>query len=373
MVTFIIGCIFALLALIAIGLQRTYYHIPVKELKRRARKGDQLAEFLYKPVSYGVGLKALLWGLVIIFSSIALVCFSRATTPWFAFFLTAFFIWLGFLWLPSSQLTGFGAKLAIWSTPTITWLVRTLQPLLDRIAVFVRKRRPLRLHTGLYQKEDLVALLEQQKSQPDSRISNGEIALLQHALSFGDKQVRDVLVPRRAVRTVHTDDTIGPLLMDELHKSGYSRFPVFDAEQDVAVGTLYMKDLVRARQGGKVRNVVRPEVFYVSEDFTLYQALQAFLKTKHHLFIVVNGFEEIVGIITIEDILEQVIGRQIVDEFDQYESMREVAKAGAEKDRVARKKAKQSVETVKEEKTVVESKEMNANTSKDNLNPRASK
>lgn len=340
MTLLIIGAVFAVLALVAIGLMRTYYNIPIKELKRRARRGDHLAEFLYRPVAYGVNLKVLLWFLIIVFSALSFVCFARATEPWFAFFLIAFFIWLGFLWIPSSQLTGAGARLAIWLTPAITWLVRLLNPILDKMTAFVRKHRPVHFHTGLFQKEDLVQLLEAQKDQADNRISDGEITLLQHALSFGDKLVSDVLVPRRAVRMVSSSETIGPLLMDELHKSGYSRFPVYDDDETgVVVGTLFMKDLIKASHGGKVAKVVRPEIFYVHEDFTLYQALQAFLKTKHHLFVVVNDFEEIVGIITIEDILEQVIGRQIVDEFDQYENMREVAHVKAKKEHAANKKA----------------------------------
>jgi CBS domain containing-hemolysin-like protein len=71
---------------------------------------------------------------------------------------------------------------------------------------------------------------------------------------------------------------------------------------------------------------------YVHEDFSLYQTLQAFLKTKQHLFLVVNSFEELVGIITIEDVLEQMIGRAIVDEFDRYDDMRAVAAAAAHKE-----------------------------------------
>ncbi|MGB4759563.1 MAG: CBS domain-containing protein [Candidatus Saccharimonadales bacterium] len=348
MFTLVFGSVFAVFALVAIGLQRTYYHIPVKELKRRARGGDQLAEFLYRPLAYGVSLKGLLWGMVIIFSSLAFVCFAKATAAWFAFFLIAFFIWLGFLWIPSGQLTSFGARIAIWLTPAMTWLVRVLHPVIDWLAAFVRKHRPLHVHTGLYEKEDLVELLEQQKHQADSKISAGEIAMLQHALTFGDKRVRDVLVPRRAVRLVSGDETIGPLLMDELHKSGYSRFPVYGEKQESIVGTLYMRDMLHAKQGGKVASVARSDVFYVNEEFTLYQALQAFLKTKHHLFVVVNSFEEFVGIITIEDILEQVIGRQIVDEFDQYDNMREVAAAAAKKDNHDRKKANKHVEKVVE-------------------------
>jgi CBS domain containing-hemolysin-like protein len=78
----------------------------------------------------------------------------------------------------------------------------------------------------------------------------------------------------------------------------------------------------------------------VHEDFTLYQALQAFLKTKHHLFLVVNSFEELVGILTIEDVLEQMIGKPIVDEFDRYDDLRAVAAAAAHKDHTEHKKDK---------------------------------
>ncbi len=77
---------------------------------------------------------------------------------------------------------------------------------------------------------------------------------------------------------------------------------------------------------------------YVHEDFTLMRVLQAFLKTKRHLFLVVNSFEELVGIITIEDVLEQMIGRPIVDEFDKYDDLRAVAAAAAKKEHAEHRK-----------------------------------
>jgi CBS domain containing-hemolysin-like protein len=101
---------------------------------------------------------------------------------------------------------------------------------------------------------------------------------------------------------------------------------------------LYLHDLVAQKASGSVRDIMRRKVTYVHEDFTLYQTLQAFIKTKQHLFVVVNSFEEYVGIITIEDVLERVIGKLIVDEFDRYDDLRAVAAAAARKDHAAHDK-----------------------------------
>lgn len=330
------GIIFAAITLLAIGLQRTYDHYPVKELKRRARNGDPLANILYKPVSYGVSLRLFMWSVIVISSALAFVLLSKSLDGWFAIAIVAFLIWLGYLWIPSRNLNAISEKIAIYCTPFINWVLNYLYPLFDKIATFMRRNRYLSIKTNLYEKEDIYDLLDRQKDIEDNRISQHDITLLQHVLQFSDKYVRDVYVPMRVVQVIDTNEAIGPKLMDELYKSGYSRFPVFEDDKTNIVGTLYMKDLVHKKSKGHVRDVVRPEVFYVHEDFTLQQALQAFLKTKHHLFVVVNAFEEFVGIVTIEDIIEALIGKQIVDEFDTYESVRAVAQAAAKKEHVER-------------------------------------
>jgi CBS domain containing-hemolysin-like protein len=351
--TLFFGVLFAGITLLAIGLQRTYYHYPVKELRRRARSDDQLAQILYKPVSYGVSLQVLLWIIVIGSAALSFVLLSRAFEPWFAVIIVGFLLWLGFLWLPSSRLTSVSIHIVTWATPVVTWVLNYLHPILEWVGNFFRKHRHISIRTNLYEKEDLVELLEKQRELPDNRIHKADIDLLQNALQFGDKQVCDVYVPLRTVTLVNAAEAIGPKLMDDLYKSGYSRFPVYEGEQSNVIATLYMKDLVKRKSGGYVRDVMREEVFYVHEDFTLQQALQAFLRTKHHLFVVVNSFEEFVGIITIEDILEEVIGRQIVDEFDKYEDMRAVAAAAAKVDHEANKKSG-AEPTIEDEAALVE-------------------
>jgi len=70
-------------------------------------------------------------------------------------------------------------------------------------------------------------------------------------------------------------------------------------------------------------------VYYVNQDQTLDHALAAFIKTRHHLFIVVNGYRETAGILTLEDVMEALLGKEIVDEYDVHDDLRIVAARSA--------------------------------------------
>lgn len=347
MILFIVALALAGLALLCIALRKTYAIVPPKELKRQARAGDALAKVLYRAVAYGTSLPLLLWTIIIIATAASFVILSQIVPPFLAFVTEVLIIGYGFVWMPHGDVSQIGVKVVVWLTPAVTWLLSHLQPLFGRIGNWLAAHRPVTLHTGLYEREDFLALLERQRGQEDSRFSGDELSLLAHALTYSEKIVSDVMVPRKVVRSVKADEAIGPIMMGELHDSGHSRFPVYQDSEENIVGTLFLRDLVNARKGGHVRNIMDASVFYVHEDYTLEQALHAFLKTKRHMFIVVNGFEEFVGIITIEDILEQVIGHKIIDEFDHYDDMRAVALHQAEKEHKTRKKAAETVAETK--------------------------
>lgn len=326
MLVFILLLVLAGLAFLGIGLQKSYGHVGRKELRRRARRADPLAMVFYRVVAYGMSLRMFLWLLVGISSAAFFVVLSRSVSSvWLALFWSLLLIAIGFMWLPYRPVSKFSLRVAKRLTPVIANILHYAHPILDYIGSFIRRHRQVHIHTGLYQKEDLIELINQQAAQADNRISKEELQLARHALTFGNKLVRDYMTPRRVVRMVAATDTIGPVLMGELHNSGHSRFPVYQDKPEHLVGTLYLRDLIDVASGGRVRDVMKKEVYYIHEEQPLYDALQAFLKTKHHLFIVVNSFEEYVGIITVEDVLEQIIGRPIVDEFDQYDDLRSVA------------------------------------------------
>lgn len=157
-------------------------------------------------------------------------------------------------------------------------------------------------------------------------VSSDEFERLVANLSFDEKKVADVMTPRSMIEAVPLGETLGPLVIDELYKTGHSRFPVFDGDLDHIVGMLYLHDLLDLRKGSQpTQKAMQTKVYFVREDRDLSHALHGFLKTKHHLFVVVNEYRETVGLISLEDVIEALLGVKITDEFDAFNDLRAVA------------------------------------------------
>jgi CBS domain containing-hemolysin-like protein len=144
-------------------------------------------------------------------------------------------------------------------------------------------------------------------------------------LAFGDKQAADILQPRKHTYLINADDSIGPILLDQLHKSGQASFLVYKDKKDNIVGSLTMHDAVAARQGGRVFDLIRNDLAFVHEDFGLKQVLTAFQKTGQHVVLVVNKFEEFLGVITLDDLLKELVGEQEPVLVENYENRSTVA------------------------------------------------
>ncbi len=332
MVVPIVLTILLVITLLAASLRSVYGAVPVKELKRRANKGDQFARIIHEVSRHGLTGDFFLLSISIVGSAFIVVLLADSLPIFTAAVLASLLIVLVIHVLPKHAPKPF-RKVAFKVSPYLAKFLVKIRPATNFFARIFRKYRPITIHTGLYDKEDLIDLLQTQKVVATNRIETTELDIAAHALVFGEKKVLDYMVPNRTVHFVKTDDSIGPILLNELHESGFSRFPVRD-EEDKIVGTLYLRDLVeKQRTFGIVGNVMNKSVYYVNASAPLEHVFRAFMSTKHHLFIVVNEFEEVVGIITIEDVIEQVLGRKIVDEFDRYDDMRAVAAGEAEIDK----------------------------------------
>jgi CBS domain containing-hemolysin-like protein len=194
---------------------------------------------------------------------------------------------------------------------------------------WVRTITPTNASPKLASREELRELVVQSAGV----VTPDEAALITASLDFDDKLVSDIMTPKSVVDTISRTEILGPLVLDDLHKTGHSRFPVIDGDIDHIVGMLYLRDVLTLdgskKHTSKVESAMSKHVFYIRQDHTLSQALKAFLKTHHHLFVVINEYRETVGIVTLEDTIEALLGKRILDEFDAHDDMRAVAERNA--------------------------------------------
>ena len=158
-------------------------------------------------------------------------------------------------------------------------------------------------------------------------LSDNEKLLLSHGLSFADQTVESIMTPKSMIKSIKKDEFLGPLVLSEIHELGHSRLPVIDADIDHVVGVLHISDLLSldVKRSVTAEKAMEAKVFYIRYDDNLEHALAAIIQSRHHLFVVINNHRETVGLLTLEDVIEKLIGRKIMDEDDNHENLRLVA------------------------------------------------
>lgn len=323
---FIAQIVVLLLVVVAAGVKSLRFapsEVTDYELQRQVAKGRDAA-IAEDRLRKERGLLLALQQVVLLLFMVVIIVVLRGAYDFIASIFFAL-VWLIIIEFLGSQqfLRSFAEELADKYQMQILKVANFLRPVLKFITY---KQLFETRQATFYSKEEIINSLDHDHGV----LSKEEIILVKQALAYGDKTIKDVMTPRSVICFVEKTDTVGPILLDKLHKSGQSRFPVVVKDLDHVVGMLYMHDLVPLKASAKaVADVMQDKVYYVNQDKTLEHVLQAFLRTRRHLFIVVNEFEETTGVISIEDILEQLIGRKIVDEFDRYQDLRAVAKLAA--------------------------------------------
>ncbi len=152
-------------------------------------------------------------------------------------------------------------------------------------------------------------------------IETEERALIHSIIEFGDTVVREVMVPRTDMVTIGTDETVEDALETAL-AAGRSRLPAVEQRIDDVVGIAYTKDLIRVERGGNgadpVGDHVR-EARFVPETKRVADLMREMQSDKFHLAVVVDEYGGTAGLVTLEDLIEELVG-EIVDEFDVEET-----------------------------------------------------
>ena len=165
---------------------------------------------------------------------------------------------------------------------------------------------------------DLAELIEHLRGASERGLFDGDaLVMLEGVLAVADMQVRDIMVPRSQMVFALRDES-PEQLVDLVVESGHSRFPVIGEDRDQILGVLLAKDLLRLHKAGnesfEIREYMRP-VMFVPESKRLNVLLKEFRSNHNHIAMVVDEYGGVCGLVTIEDVIEQIVG-EIDDEHD---------------------------------------------------------
>ena len=313
------------------GLTLGYFSLNIDDLKRKADLGNREAAKVYNIRKDGnLLLCTLLIGNVAVNSSLSIFLGSISSGVVAGLLATTLIVLFGEI-LPQAFFSRYALKIGA----KLAWLTLIFEVIFyiicKPIALFLDKILGSELPT-IYSKKELVKIIEQHEDMPESMIDKDEEKILKGALSYSDKKVKDIMTPRTEMVLLKYNKKLNKKSIFELSLTGHSRIPVYKKNEDDIIGILYVKDLINSDLENKtVGDIARGNVIFVDPDRLLDDLLNDFKKTKSHLFIVMNHYGGVDGLVTIEDVIEEIIGDEIVDEFDRYENLQKRAKIKTKK------------------------------------------
>lgn len=228
--------------------------------------------------------------------------------------------------IPKSLGVTYANTLAPRLSIVIEFLIKILWPFV-KMSVLITKLWGKNAHLNFPTEDDLKSLAE--LTHQGGSILPEEAEIVSNALRLDDMRVGEIMTPKSVVQEMPDTTVLGEIDLDSEYWH-YSRLPVYtEGDPDNIVGVALRSDvsmaLLRSEGDKTLRSImVAPDT--VSEDMYLNELLKRFIITRRHLFCVKNEQHEYTGIVTLEDIIESLIGEEIVDELDIHEDMQELAK-----------------------------------------------
>jgi putative hemolysin len=221
-------------------------------------------------------------------------------------------------WLVESQVAARPEAWALRLTLVARVLMFTLSPLLALPLLLSRRANDVHDAAGTVTEDDLKSLVE--AGQQEGVFEQGEQKMIFSIFRLGDTLVREIMVPRIDIKALDSEMSLHEAV-DVFLESGHSRIPVYKESIDNLLGFIYAKDLLRVWQEGGDRDslsdLMRPAHF-VPESKKVDELLAELQADRVHIAIVVDEYGGVAGLVTLEDIVEEIVG-EIMDEYDQAE------------------------------------------------------
>jgi metal transporter CNNM len=311
------------------GLNLGIMSLTPQDLRRKAMHGNEAAKRIYPIRKQGNQLlTTVLLGNVAV-NAILSVYLGSVTSGIVASGVATMLIFVFGEILPQAVFARHALKLSSTLAPVIKFFMIIFWPIARPIS-YVIDRLLGEEAPHKFSKGEIMSFISEQEDIVHGPIDEDEERIVHGALQFSNTTVRDVMTPRSVTMTVNHDDHLDTPFLRQLRHSGHSRFPVIGVDGlDNVIGILYLRDLV-AVEFDSVMDACEKDFLTVNPKDRLDKVLNKILHHKLHMCIVQNEFGEFRGIITLEDIVEEVLQREIIDEDDRVEDMRQLAKQQAQ-------------------------------------------
>ncbi|WP_319205178.1 hemolysin family protein [uncultured Ilyobacter sp.] len=212
------------------------------------------------------------------------------------------------------------AKIVVVPVYYFTLLTIPLIKILMIISKFIGKILGIQIHdeTLMITAQDIISYVNVGKAE--GIIEEEEKEMIHSIFEFSDTTAKEVMTPRTSMFALDAESTINEV-WDDVFETGYSRIPVYENGIDNIIGVLYIKDLLNVIKEGKAETQIKnylKKAYFVPETKSIVEILGDFKRTKVHIAIAIDEYGGTVGIVTIEDLLEEIVG-EIRDEYDREE------------------------------------------------------
>ena len=172
---------------------------------------------------------------------------------------------------------------------------------------------------------DLIGVL---KRAPKEVLSGKQRALIASSMSFSEREVSEIMMPRSEITFVYEHDFLGPLMLDKLYQSGSSHFPVLSSDGHQVIGLIHTDQLnsLEIKNTDRATKYLDKTVYYLRADYSLEQAMAAFLRTNCFFFLVIDKNGQIVGLLTYQMLIDHLLGHVPYDDFEEDTSISAVMK-----------------------------------------------
>jgi metal transporter CNNM len=301
------------------GLTLGLYSLDKTELQRKTDTGNKQAARVLKVRNRGnLLLVSLLLGNVAVNSAISLILGGLAGGIMAGILATGLIVIFGEI-IPQATCARYALAIGSRTAWIVEVVIVVLYPIGKPIAWALDKTLGEELKT-IWSKRELEHIIRMHEDDPRSAVDEDEERILLGALSFSDKTAVEVMTERKDVYALQKTSVLDQTLLHEIRESGLTRIPVYSKDINDIVGLLYAKDLIGIDpdDGTRLEKMMRTAgVVRVSENRKLDSLLNTMIVRRAHMALVTKKKGTFVGIVTMEDVVEEIIGREILDEDDE--------------------------------------------------------